>query len=142
MNTLCSRVVRKALPWLWLALSACGATSSTTDDGGTTTAAIDSGPSIAIDAGSTSHNDAGSTSRNDGGTSVDADAGATGPFACVARPVPPDATNADHTTHPTVYGVTGPLTVVSDSTLANPEWPGHPLTVYRPEGAATYPVLF
>lgn len=123
--------MRKALPWFCLALSACGAPISIGKADAQVITATDAG-TVVTDAGQTPVTDAGSP----------VDAGTLGPIVCVARPVPDDATSVAHTTHPLVYGVAGSLTVVKDSTLANPEWPGHPITVYRPSGTAAYPVLF
>ncbi len=87
-----------------------------------------------------------STPPNDGGTEgVDAGQADAGTAAmCVARPVPDDDVSLTHFTHPLIYGVMGPLTVVRDSTLPNPQWPGaeHNINLFRPEGDAAYPVIF
>ncbi len=78
----------------------------------------------------------------DGGPLSDA-----GALFCAPRPFGDDDITLDHFTHPTVYGVAGNLTVVSDESSPNSEYPDdssgtHHVVVYRPSGDATYPVLF
>lgn len=76
----------------------------------------------------------------DASTDADADAGATP--ACALRPFASEETSNVHTTTPSGFGAMGALTVEVSSDVDNADYPGHPITVYRPTGNASYPVIY
>lgn len=150
--------MRLATLLLAVALAACGTSApppSFPEDAGPLDAALpDAGAGsdasgIDVPADASTPEDSGPGAQPDAAAGLDAasapDAGApdgsAGP-TCAPRPFVEDDHLLEHYSHPVKYGVKGPLQLVVDSSVVNPEWPDHHVTVFRPEGTAAYPVLF